>query len=71
MKIRHPYGYTNFKSVMKVNNNIYKLSEVFPNYGTFEGHKQAKNLAVQLREEGYFAIVVAKTNASGVYFRKR
>lgn len=64
--IEHPYGKTKFK--LKMGN--YELADIFSNYSSFEGHKNAKNYAKVLREQGFKSKVVAKTNATGVYLKK-
>ena len=71
--IKHPHGKTTFKDTIIQNNKRYELIDAFPNYGGYTGHKQANNLAKQLRSETrnmgskQSIIVVAKTNASAVY----
>ena len=71
--IKHPYGKTVFKDTIRKSNKRYELIDAFPNYGSFEGHKQARNLANQLRSETrdmgskQSIIIIVKTNASAVY----
>ena len=71
--IEHPYGKTKFEDTIIKNNKRYELIDAFPNYGSYEGHQQAKNLANQIRNETrnmgskQSIIIIPKTNASAVY----
>lgn len=49
----------------------YSLAEVFPNYGSFKGHKEALAYARQIREYGGKARVIAHSGFSVVYGRGR
>ena len=48
----------------------YSLNDVFPNYGNYTGHRTAKGLATQLREQGYDARVDPHSGYTAVYARK-
>ena len=71
IEIKHPYGVTKFGEIITIKGKRFELIEVFPNYGNFNGHSQAKSLASQLKELGNNVRVIAKTNASAVYSRSK
>jgi len=47
----------------------YELADIFPNYGSYNGHKTAKNLANDLRAKGNKARIVAYSGFTAVYVR--
>lgn len=48
----------------------YELTEVFPNYGSFRGHRQALGFARQSREQGLKARVEAHSGYTAIYVRR-
>jgi hypothetical protein len=51
----------------KFGSKPYTLSDVYPNYGGYRGHKTAKQFAEYLRGQGYSARVVAHSGFTAVY----
>jgi len=52
----------------KFRGKIYHLVDIFPNYGTFTGHRDAISLASQLRAEGKKSRVDAHSGYTAVYY---
>ena len=57
------------KETKIIDGKKYKLADVYPNYGFYEGHKSAKGYVKLLKEQGFKARVIAGVNWSAVYMR--
>jgi hypothetical protein len=53
----------------KFNGKIYKLIDVFDNFGNFQGHKTAQNLASELRLQNNYSRIDAHSGFTAVYYR--